>query len=744
MRFAVPLPWWGYLLAFAAALFVAWISYARFPLSLTRPQRTLLMALRAVTLVLLVAFLLRPVIFVQAQGISDSLVPILIDVSRSMRIADAGNSADAASSTRIERAAAIVRQLQQQFGASFKTELVTFGETVAKGDLNQLTADARRSDLSGALAAVADRYRGQRLAAIVVVSDGGDTAPEEAGRSRRLDAPIFPIGVGNPQIARDREVLNVTAGEPLLSDSSIDLSVAAVSHGYGKAPIEIRVSENGRPIDLRRVTPSADGAPVHEVFTVSPSPQTPTVYTVEIPTDGGELAAENNVRRVLVPPQGRKRRVLVVEGAPGFEHTFMKRALQRDMGLEVDSVIRKGRNEEGRDTFIVQAGAGRSAALAEGYPVKRADLFRYDAIVFGNIGGDFFTRDQLSMTADFVSERGGGLLVLGARSFDRAGLVGTPLEEVLPVDSTDRRWTATRSSVSSPPSLNMLTLTTDGTTHPATRLALTVAESGKRWAQLPAMASAATLGAPRPGAQVLAVTATAGGELRPVIVTQRYGLGRSMVFGGEASWRWRMMLPASDNTFELAWRQMARWLTVGAAEPTEMPPTSVTLPATTQSLSVMVRNEEFKPIGDAEVMLRVREPGGQERSLSAALSDPQTGRYSAAVRFEQAGVYSVSADVRRGSQSLGSATRPILVGGADLEMAEPRLNEPVLRRIAETTGGKYLSANDVAEVPSLVRAADTQRPPTEMRDLWDNGWTLAMIVALLAGEWIARRRFGLA
>jgi uncharacterized membrane protein len=742
MRFAVALPWWGYVLAFAAALLLAWLTYARLAIGLNMRQRALLTGLRAVTLVLLVAFLLRPVVFVQAHGVSGSLVPILVDVSRSMRIADAGGTAGADQVSRIDRAATVVRDLQQQLGSSFQTELVTFGESVAKGDVNQLSAAARRSDLSGALAALVDRYRGQRLAGIIVLSDGGDTSGQEAGSAERVHVPVFAVGVGNPQPARDREVINVTAGEPLFSDSSIDLSVSAASHGYGTTPIEIRVTENGRPVDVRRVTPTADGAPVHEVFTVSPSPQTVTVYSVEIPVDGGELAAENNVRRVIVPPQGRKRRLLLVEGAPGFEHTFLKRALQRDSGLEVDSVIRKGQNEEGRDTFLVQAASSRSAALANGYPLKRAELFAYDGIVFGNIAGDFFTRDQLAMTAAFVAERGGGLLVLGARSFDRAGLVGTPLEEVLPVDFTDRRG-GMRGSVASAPAANAIALTNDGAVHPAMRLAVGVDDSRKRWAALPPMASATALGAPRPGAQVLAVTST-GGDVQPVVVTQRYGQGRSMVFAGEASWRWRMLLPSSDNTFELAWRQMTRWIASGATDAVEIPPTSVTLPGTTETLSVLVRNEEFRPVGDAEVMVHVTEPGGQERSVSAALSDPQSGRYSAGVRFDQAGVYLIAADVKRGSQSLARVSRPILVGGADLEMTEPRLNEAVLRRISETSGGKYVPAANVAELPSLIRAADEASPPMEMRDLWDNGWTLAMIIALLGAEWVLRRRVGLA
>ena len=39
MRFAVVLPWWGYVLAFGAALMLGWLAYARVPIRLTRGQR---------------------------------------------------------------------------------------------------------------------------------------------------------------------------------------------------------------------------------------------------------------------------------------------------------------------------------------------------------------------------------------------------------------------------------------------------------------------------------------------------------------------------------------------------------------------------------------------------------------------------------------------------------------------------------------------------------------------------------
>ncbi len=580
MRFAVSLPWWGYVLAFASAVTLGWLAYARVPLLIGRRARLGLSALRTVTLLVLLAILLRPVLVIPPTVNTTTLLPILVDVSRSMRLADTDGP------TRIAQAQALVRELQTKLGRSFRLELLTFGEGLAEADVEHLAATSPRTSLNAAMTALADRHRQERMAGVVLLSDGGATDEPESENPRLPAAPIFAVGIGSVGAPRDREIVNLTAGEPILAGASIDLSVSAVSNGFAKEPVEFRVSANGRPVDVRRVTPSADGAPIHEVFTVSPDPDIATVYTVEIPLGSREVSRENNSRSVLVPPQKGRRRILVVEGAPGFEHTFLKRALARDPGLDIDAVVRKGTNDAGRPTFFVQAGGNRVKSLVNGYPATRAELFAYDGIIFGNIEADFFTREQLALTADFVANRGGGLLVLGARSFERQGLVGTPLEDVLPVDLTDRRSAVLRTSnvtvvsgVEAAP--NTVTLTADGLVHPATRLAASIEESRKRWSELPALASVSLVGGPRPGAQVLAVSAGTAGDLRPLLAVQRYGQGRSMVFAGEASWQWRMGKPATDTTYETIWRQMARWLTAAATEPVNVVPMAPSIPGRT-------------------------------------------------------------------------------------------------------------------------------------------------------------------
>ena len=99
---------------------------------------------------------------------------------------------------------------------------------------------------------------------------------------------------------------------------------------------------------------------------------------------------------------------------------------------------------------------------------------------------------------------------------------------------------------------------------------------------------------------------------------------------------------------------------------------------------------------------------------------------------------------RAAGARLGPRSRPVLVGGADLEMTQPRLNEAVLRRLAAESSGRYVRADQAGQLPSLLRESRAEAGTPEMRDLWHNGWSLLAIVGLLAAEWMARRRVGLA
>ena len=739
MQFALAVPWWTLILLAAAIVGIAWASYAKHAASLQPIRATSLTALRALSLLILVACVLRPIRAVSSNA-ADAVLPILVDVSRSMSLEDVDGR------TRLEAARTLVeRDLAPLLRERVTPDVWTFGDelrrvtvvdsSVAEGDA---WAVARRSDLTGALRQIRERYRDKRLAGVVVVSDGGETGTADAAGFLDDSVPVFTIGLGSKNVDLDYEVIEVAAGDATIADAAVDITVAAVSRG-SDVPFDVRLLENGRPIDVRRVDPIAPGSPVRAVFTVSPATDAATLYTVEIPAAAAERVAENNRRSLAVEPPGRARRLLMIEGAPGFEHSFLKRALNTDRALEIDSIVRKGRDTAGNATFFVQAPAGRAELLLAGFPKNRAALYAYDAVILANVEPDALTQQQLEQLATFVEARGGGMLVLGAKSFAQHGLAGTPLEEVLPVTLSARssgivRAAATRERFG-------IAVTPEGAGHPTMRIAASQEDVLKRWQALPPLAGASPLGSPRPGALVLAFVRTPEGQ-RPLVAVQRYGQGRSMVFAGEASWRWRMMMPSSDRTYELFWRHAARWLSSSAPERLSLADVAASQPGDEAVITTEVRDAEFKPVAGATLALSVKAPSGAVTELRPTLADASAGRYVATLRFEESGIYRVAADARAGSDAL-ARERWILVGAADREMSDPRLNEDVLRRISRASGGTYLSSTDVSQLPGLLHSLESSSQAPQVRELWHNAWLFVALVMLLSAEWGLRRAWGL-
>ncbi len=199
MAFANPLPWWALVLVLIGAAAISWLAYSR--RTLPPGRRYALVALRFITLLALIIFLMRPVARSSGASAQDAIVPILVDTSRSMSLEDAAQGG-----RRIDRARLLVAErLVPALGNRLRTEVLAFGESVVPATPAQLSATARRSDLEAALIAVGERYRGQAVAGIVLLSDGGDTSGA-AERAAQSGAPIYPLGIGSASTSKDREV----------------------------------------------------------------------------------------------------------------------------------------------------------------------------------------------------------------------------------------------------------------------------------------------------------------------------------------------------------------------------------------------------------------------------------------------------------------------------------------------------------------------------------------------------------
>src|SRR3954470_17721452 len=142
MHFAYPLPWWLALVLAAGVSAAALPEYRRPLAPPSRLQRGVLAALRVAALATLVLFRFRPIAILPPSGSRDAIVPVLVDVSRSMRLGDAD------SQTRLTRATTMLRtELLPALGARFSVETYSVGDGLAPASIDRLNADARRTDL---------------------------------------------------------------------------------------------------------------------------------------------------------------------------------------------------------------------------------------------------------------------------------------------------------------------------------------------------------------------------------------------------------------------------------------------------------------------------------------------------------------------------------------------------------------------------------------------------------------------
>ena len=735
IRFAYAPPAWAWVLGGAGLVLLALAVYWHARGRISRPRWILLVTLRLLALAAVALILLRPVRLEPAAAATGRAVAIVVDDSRSMQLPD-----ERGSETRLQHARQIVAgRLRPLLEQDFDLRLFAAADSVREVPSEAaLTGNGRGSDLAGAVTAMAERAAAGEFVGMVLVSDGAASTPVPASPGA---LPVFAIGVGAAAGVADREVRDVSVSDVSVVDSLAEVTANLVAHG-SRETVDVRLLENGRPIEVRQVRLPGASQPVRERFRVAPSRTAATVYTVEIGEAAGELTPANNRGTVFVPAPGQPHPVLIVEGAPGFEHSFLTRTLHNDTGLDVDVVVRKGRNDQGAPTFYVQGAASRTGALVDGFPRTREALFRYAAVVLGNVEADFLTRDQIDALLAFVEQRGGGLAIIGARSFGERGVIGTELGRVLAVEARGAGAINAAAAASSRQGTR-IDLTAAGEQHPVMQLPTPVDATESPWRSLPSLAAAAAVGRSRAGAEILAMVSGPAGEPQPLVAVQRAGRGRTMVFTGEGAWRWRMGLPSGNLAYETFWRQAVRWMAVQAPAPVavevEPPPIGTTVP-----VSIRVVDAAFAPVSDASVQVRVEEPGGASRTLGATLDSTEPGVYRTSMLTLSPGVHRLDVDATRAGASLGRTSLQVLAGGSDPEFVDPRRNDAVLRRLGEATGGALLGAGELDGLAGRIRqAAASPTARLVERDVWHNGWSFVIICALLGTEWALRRRWGL-
>lgn len=733
--FSSPLPLILLLLALVAAGVATW-SYFNRSRELAPKHRIPLLVLRITLFGLLVVLLFRPTLQVAVAVEQENYLGILIDDSRSMLIADDDG---------VSRAQAVAEGITDDFlsalGERFRIRTFRFsGDAQRLDSEDDLTFAGGQSRIGAALRQAQSELAGVPTAGLIVVSDGADQSEAELNASllelRTAGVPVYTVGVGREEFQRDIEVRRVTSPRSVLRGTSTVVDVVIAQTGYAGKTIPLVVEDDGQVVSSQDVVMPADGTPASVPVHFAADQPGWRRFTFRMALQPDELVMENNERQILIDVRDGRQKILYFEGEPRWEVKFTRRAVADDPELQLVLLQRTAVNK------FLRLDVDDEEELADAFPATPEELFEYKALVIGSVEASYFSPEQLRMIVDFVANRGGSVLFLGGRrAFTEGGYAGTPIADLLPVQlegSADPTYYR---------ELKVMP-TRAGEAHAALRLDPDPAVSLAKWDSLPDLSTFNRLTRLKPGATALLTGSGPGvAEGQIVLASQRYGRGLVLAMPIQDSWLWQMHadVPLDNRSHEIFWRQILRWLVNEV-------PDQMTLEASAEpaalnqsvQLTADLRDESFARINDAVVTASIESPTGEVTELPLRWTSRADGEYTASFVPTTGGLHRVQVTASRAGEEVTATTMALDVVEDQGEYFNAQMRAPLLRRMAEETGGSFYTLADINRLTEDVQYSGSGITRVESYDLWDMPIIFLLIVGLVGAEWGIRRRRGLA
>ena len=586
----------------------------------------------------------------------------------------------------------------------------------------------------------------QPNSAVVVISDGNHNSGMTPARMAEIfgsqGVSIYTVATGAKRPAPDQAVVSIgypdtvfksdhVRGELVIRDLLPKGTPFVVQVGSQDTVVwqEELVSQN---VSERRIAFEFPVDSLTEEFDATAETgmtrhAIPLTLTASISTLNDDAQPDNNQRQFRFSVITKEHRILVLDGRPRWETRYLRNAFERDRQWSVTPLIAG----PATDNLVLPRGDGEGQ-----FPSSREALFDYDLIVLGEIDAELLTENELEWISEFVQIRGGGLILVDGRRSKLRGLVNRGLEDLVPVE-----WQLNAETVTT----RALELSAGASQLPALQFVQGESENQRFWKSLPAPRSLLVT-EPLPDAEVL-VEADSDGSVLPAIVTRQSGAGRVLYFAFDETWRWRYK--AADTWHQRFWNQIAAYV---MAPPFAVSDDYVAIdsgPLTynageTIDLRVRLRGPDGKPSIGTGVDALIWKGERLVSTVSLTEDAEIPGVYRGRTNAPSDGEYEVSVRAAGFSDAALKARSQFVV--LPIESGETNTtsaNVGLLQQMAESSGGVYLSEEQLHTLPDLLSPLSRGRVEESETMIWQTYWWFSLILILLTVEWILRKRAGL-
>ena len=767
---------WNLALACTAAALILYV-YRREGRS--KPVRVTLGVIRALLLAFVIALLNRPVLTLGQSRVEPSVVAILIDDSVSMRVRDAALSENADPQTRLDavvnvltaddqrvlRELAKTHQLRMYRFDSNATPLASAPATQPLGSppegrasdevqfvelLQKLEPVGQNTQVARSLRTVLDDLQGQRLAGIVIFSDGRDTpaTPLAATLAALKDtsAKIYPVAVGTENDPTNLAVQSVSAQESAFKGDIVNVRATVRGSGFSSGHdvvVQLKDKKTGAQVIGPDGNPSeaivaiTGDAPVEAELQIKPEEVGTLDLIVEAKKEPGEIDEDDNVRTVQIAVLDAKISVLYVDGYPRWEYRYLKNEMIRDVTVDISCLLTSA------DPTFVQEGDKPITR----FPESIEELMEYDVVLLGDVDPRQFSDAQLQLVQEFVAKKGGGFGMVAGPQFSPLAYRNTPIEPILPVGI--QRVQPETSGTSITQGFRPV-LTKEGANSSIFRFYADRAANEKYVAeQIPAIFWYCKGVTAKPGVAEVYATHPSDvgpdGRKAPVLVLGRFGAGRTLFSAIDDSWRWRFY--TGESIFDTYWVQQLRYL----ARSKKLGQRRLTLTALRPSfelgeqvrVQMRVLDPQLLQQLPEQVRVDIHDASGQLiRQETLTRQEGSTDVYALSFTADRVGKFTLKLPPIAGG--VEAMELPIDVNVPRLELVTPQVDRTAMARLAQETMGRQVELSKVAsDLPRLIPSAEKKIPIETSQPLWDAPLAMVLFVLLITGEWLLRKVYGM-
>jgi hypothetical protein len=609
-----------------------------------------------------------------------------------------------------------------------------------------------------------DKERGGPIAAIVLISDGGqnDGLDYDVAAAAAANAmiPVYTVGIGSDRHPANLRVVDLEAPERVYPGDKFTLTGYVQAHGTSRTSVTVELfsseadGKNEVKEDERAVDVGSAGLVATVKFELTPEQQGVRRYRLRVQPIEGEIDKADNEKMAKVEIVDRKTKVLLLAGGPHRDFIFLRNQLYRDKDVTVDVLLQSappGSSQEANEVLTK-------------FPETEDELFEYDCIVAFDPDWEALDELQVNLLERWVGEKAGGLIVV-------AGPVYTPqwstrrrgderidkIKALYPVVfyyqgaatlslgrfGGDKPWP--------------LQFTRDGEAAEFLWFDDDADKSRRVREEFAGVYGYYAVKDPKPGARVFArfsdPDTAIDGELPIYMAGHFYGSGRVFFQASCELWRIREL---DERYFETYYTKLIRWAAEGrllrdSSRGVLLVDKDRALVGDQIAVRAILQDSQHRPLAQPDVQAFLVQPDGKRQTLTLKRlkDEAHEGIYVEQFTVLQEGDHRLELVHPDAADQV--LIREVRARIPSRETERPERNDQVLRTIAERTGGAYYvglaAVRSPAEGrPPLATVLQPKDQTTILAGTPDRQferllmtWLMGLICGVLCLEWLIRR-----